>query len=334
MAIYRQIHTTFWKDRRVGEWGKDEKLFYIYLLTNDYTTQCGVYEFNHRYAQFELGMDRAEIDQHIQFLVSKGRIVYNEKSEELMIVNWLKYNSAASPKVAAVIDRELREIKTLEFESEVIKKCLSYGYPIKTKEPKKDTLSIQYPYPIDTLSENENRVSDTSDTISQQNRTLQNNTEQHNTAAEQQGVREATPGLEPAPADLNPYLLYQQSFGVLSSTISEDVAKWVADLGEELVCEAMKRAAFDQKGYRYAQGIMRSWAVKNIKTMDEVAADDVRYENNRNKHQKAYGKPYKTESLPDWDSIGAHNERSPEEQAALQAELDRKMAEFLKDDDA
>ncbi|MCI1135366.1 hypothetical protein ACK4CS_16875 [Enterococcus gallinarum] len=27
MAIYRQLHTTFWKDKRVGEWSKDQKLF-------------------------------------------------------------------------------------------------------------------------------------------------------------------------------------------------------------------------------------------------------------------------------------------------------------------
>lgn len=93
MAIYRQLHTTFWKDKRVGEWSKDQKLFFLYLLSNDYTTQCGVYEFNIRYAKFELDMTAEEIKENIDFLVSEGRIVFNEKSEELMIVNWLKYNN-------------------------------------------------------------------------------------------------------------------------------------------------------------------------------------------------------------------------------------------------
>lgn len=93
MAIYRQLHTTFWKDKRVGEWSKDQKLFFLYLLSNDYTTQCGVYEFNLRYATFELDMTAEEIKTNIDFLVSEGRIVFNEKSEELMIVNWLKYTA-------------------------------------------------------------------------------------------------------------------------------------------------------------------------------------------------------------------------------------------------
>lgn len=322
MAIYRQIHTTFWKDRRVGEWDKDQKLFYLYLLTNDYTTQCGVYEFNRRYAEFELGMNREQVDSHIKFLVSEGRIVFNEKPEELMIVNWLKYNSARSPKVAAVIDKELREIKTLEFESEVIKKCQLLEYPIKTKEPKKNSVSIGYGYGIDTISQ-----------PSQQQHIT--NTEPA-TASAEQGVPVAQPEPAAATAELNPYLLYQKSFGPLNGVNSEDIEHWINDLGEEVVCEAMKRASFELKSYRYAQGIMKSWAGRNIKTMEDVAADDVRHENNKRQQNTPsnFGKPYKKETMPDWNTIASGNVRTPEEQATLQAELDRKMAEFLKDDDA
>lgn len=319
MAIYRQIHTTFWKDRRVGEWDKDQKLFYLYLLTNDYTTQCGVYEFNRRYAEFELGMSREQVDSHIKFLVSEGRIVFNEKPEELMIVNWLKYNSARSPKVAAVIDKELREIKTLEFESEVIKKCQLLEYPIKTKEPKKDSISIEYGYGIDTISQ---------PTHNQQQHIT--NTE---TAVAEQGVREAQPEATATAAECNPYFLYQQSFGVLNSTTSEDISHWVEDLGAEVVCEAMKRAAYDQKGYRYAQGIMRSWANRNITTLEQVAADDVRYENNKRQQQQSrqnYGKPYKTESVTNWDEVAPPVEADP----ALEAELDRQLAEFYQESDS
>lgn len=318
MAIYRQIHTTFWKDRRVGEWDKDQKLFYLYLLTNDYTTQCGVYEFNRRYAEFELGMSREQVDSHIKFLVSGGRIVFNEKPEELMIVNWLKYNSARSPKVAAVIDKELREVKTLEFESEVIKKCQLLEYPIKTTEPKKNSVSIGYGYGIDTISQpTQNQQQHITNTAS---------------ATAEQGAPVARPEPAAAPAAVNPYLLYQQSFGVLNSTTSQDISHWVDDLGAEVVCEAMKRAAFDQKGYRYAQGIMRSWANRNITTMEQVAADDVRYESNKRQQsprQNNYGKPYKTESVTNWDEVAPPVKTDPE----LEAELDRQLAEFYQEGD-
>lgn len=43
------------------------KTFFLYLLSNDYTTQCGVYEFNLRYAKFELDMTAEEIKTNIDF---------------------------------------------------------------------------------------------------------------------------------------------------------------------------------------------------------------------------------------------------------------------------
>ncbi|MDT2691997.1 DnaD domain protein [Enterococcus gallinarum] len=292
MAIYRQLHTTFWKDKRVGEWSREQKLFFMYLLTNDYTTQCGVYEFNRRYAKFELDMTAEEIKTNIDFLVSEGRIAFNEKSEELMIVNWLKYNSARSPKVAAVIDKELKEIKTLEFAETVIMKCQEYGYPITTEKPKENTVSIGYGYVIDTISQPTQHITNTEPSPS--------------SAQSAHGAREDTVAV----VGSNPYQLYQEVFGVLNSVAAEDIKYWVQDLGKEMVCEAMKRAAFKQKSCGYAKGIMQKWVAKNIKTMAQVKADDVRHEN-----QSSYTKQaIHTEPIPEWlDDPEGYNARKEAE---------------------
>ncbi|MBO0460069.1 DnaD domain protein, partial [Enterococcus hulanensis] len=153
MAIYRQIHTTVWKDDWVGELSIDEKLLWMYLTTNDRTTQCGVYVFSWRYAPFETGLSETEIKRIINKFQEDGKIKFNHETNELMIINWLKYNSARSPKVAAVIDKELKGIKTPEFESEVIKRSKDFEYPIKTEYSDLDTVSIPYQYPIDTVSQ-------------------------------------------------------------------------------------------------------------------------------------------------------------------------------------
>lgn len=306
MAIYRQLHTTFWKDKRVGEWSREQKLFFMYLLTNDYTTQCGVYEFNRRYAKFELDLSEDEIKRNIDFLVSEGRIVFNEKSEELMIVNWLKYNSARSPKVAAVIDKELKEIKTLEFAETVIMKCQEYGYPIKTEKPNKNTVSIGYGYGIDTISQPTQHITNTEPSPSSA------------TVKSAHGAREDTA------AGMNPYQLYQEVFGVLNSLVADDIKSWVQDLGEEMVCEAMKRAAFKQKSYGYAKGILQTWARKNIKTMADVKADDVRHGNQSNAMKKM--PPMREESLPDWA-------KEPIDYSNNQPEVtDEELRRFLEDD--
>lgn len=310
MAIYRQLHTTFWKDKRVGEWNKDQKLFFLYLLSNDYTTQCGVYEFNKRYAKFELDMTTEEINKQLDFLVSEGRIVFNEKTEELMIVNWLKYNSARSPKVAAVIDKELREVKTLEFEREVITKCLEYGYPIKTEKPKENTVSIGYRYSIDTISQPASSPATAPESTP--------------TAADNQQAQSAEPAATAASSE-NMFQAYQQLFGhPFSAAQADDMQRQAADISELVVIEAMRRSALKMRDYAYATGIMRSWSKKGVKSMTDVEADDNRFElqqqakTPKNNYRQA---PQKVEEMPDW-SARSESKLTPEQQAEM-AELEK-----------
>ena len=308
LAIYRQLHTTFWKDKRVGEWNKDQKLFFLYLLSNDYTTQCGVYEFNKRYAKFELDMTTEEINKQLDFLVSEGRIVFNEKAEELMIVNWLKYNSARSPKVAAVIDKELREVKTLEFEKEVIRKCLEYGYPIQTEKPKENTVSIGYRYGIDTISQPASSPATASEPTPA-------------TADNKQ-----TPSAETATAaSENMFQAYQRLFGhPFSAPQATDMQEQAADISEPVVIEAMRRSALKLRDYAYASGIMRSWSKKGVKSMSDVDADDNRFElqQQSKKPKNIYQQtPQKVEKMPDWDNSKSSG-LTPEQQAEM-AELEK-----------
>lgn len=312
LAIYRQLHTTFWKDKRVGEWNKDQKLFFLYLLSNDYTTQCGVYEFNRRYAKFELDMTAEEIDKQIDFLVSEGRIVFNEKAEELMIVNWLKYNSARSPKVAAVIDKELREVKTLEFEREVIRKCLEYGYPIQTEKPKENTVSIGYRYSIDTISQPASSPATASEP----------------TPASADNQRTTSDELAAADSE-NMFQAYQRLFGhPYSAMQAADMQEWVADISEPVVIEAMRRSAMKMRDYSYATGIMRSWSKKGVKSMSDVNADDNRFElqqqskKPKNIYQQA---PQKIEEMPDWDKSKSSG-LTPEQRAEM-AELEKMFSD-------
>ena len=280
MAIYRQVHTTIWKDDWIGELSLTEKALWFYLLTNDRTTQCGIYDFSWRYATFEMGISQSDIQTTIEKFQSDGKVAFNPKNNEIMIVNWLKYNSARSPKVAPVIDKELKEVKTLEFESEVIKKCEELGYPIKTKLPDGNTLSISYQYNSDTILQ-PSPSSESSPTPS--------------SAAEEKGVSATTPLQE-----LSEF--YQKNFGLTNPTIEQDLEYLLDDFdgNVEIVEEAMKRAARDQKGFRYALGIMKKWLAKNIKTMEQVKAEDVQFENNQ-ANKFSNNKPHKSSGImPDW----------------------------------
>jgi hypothetical protein len=129
MAIFRKIHTSFWSDSFIQDLEKDQKLFYLYLLTNERTRQCGVYEITKKQISYDLGYTMDRVSILLEYFIKVGKIKYNSTTKELAIGNWLKYNNSTSPKVKSCIDKE-------------------FGYC-------KDTVLIEYVKSMDTLSQEE-----------------------------------------------------------------------------------------------------------------------------------------------------------------------------------
>ena len=63
MAKYRQIYTEFWSDDFILELDLQEKLFYLYLLTNTKSTQSGIYQISPRLISLETGCDKVIVTQ-------------------------------------------------------------------------------------------------------------------------------------------------------------------------------------------------------------------------------------------------------------------------------
>ena len=94
MAIYRHVHVEFWKDPKVlEELTPEDKLFFIYLLTNPNTTQIGVYKITKKQIAFELGYSIESVNALMdRFINNYGFIRYNNDTREIAIKNWGKYN--------------------------------------------------------------------------------------------------------------------------------------------------------------------------------------------------------------------------------------------------
>ncbi|MEK4873153.1 hypothetical protein [Niallia sp. FSL W8-1348] len=137
MAKYRQVHVEFWQDGFVLDLTPEEKYFYIYLMTNSKTSQCGIYELPKRIIETETGYNRETVDKLLNRFIEYGKIKFDDSTKELFITNWIKYNAVKSPKVIACIKKELGTIKNKQFVREFIGLCKQYGYGI-------DTLSIDY----------------------------------------------------------------------------------------------------------------------------------------------------------------------------------------------
>jgi hypothetical protein len=111
MATYRKLHTTFWTDPFVENLTQQQKLFYLYLITNTKTKQSGIYEITKKYMEFETGFSIGEVSELIAYFVNDGKILYSEKTNEIAIVNWVKHNLSISHSVLKCIETDLYEVK-------------------------------------------------------------------------------------------------------------------------------------------------------------------------------------------------------------------------------
>lgn len=111
MAIFRKLHTSFWSDTFVQDLNNEQRLFYLYLLTNEKTKQCGIYEISKKQMCFDLGYSIDTVSKLLKYFIAKGKILYSEDTKEIAIKNWLKYNNSTSPKVVSCINSELCNVK-------------------------------------------------------------------------------------------------------------------------------------------------------------------------------------------------------------------------------
>ena len=111
MAAFRKISVSFWSDSFVGELTPEQKYFYLYLMTNDKTTQCGIYETSIRKICFDTGYNSETVQKLIDFFQEKNKIRWSKSTNEIALLNWVKFNDSNSPKVLACVEKELKQVK-------------------------------------------------------------------------------------------------------------------------------------------------------------------------------------------------------------------------------
>lgn len=140
---YRQVQVSFWQDAFVLDLTPEEKYFYIYLMTNSKASQIGIYELPFRVMEMETGYNRETVEKLLSRFIEYEKVDYHEPTKEIILLNWAKHNWNNSPKVVSRVEKELSEVKHIPF----AQKYLEIVESIKS-----DKVSIQYQYPIDTVS--------------------------------------------------------------------------------------------------------------------------------------------------------------------------------------
>ena len=135
MAKYRQLHTTFWDDPLILDLTPEQKYFYIYLLTNPNVKQCGIYEISIKQISYHTGYNIDTIHNLLDLFEELGKIIHSKSTNEIAVVNFLKYNSSESPTVKKCIEKDLKNVKN----KDLIQSLMIGQYLCSN-----DTVSIEY----------------------------------------------------------------------------------------------------------------------------------------------------------------------------------------------
>ena len=113
MAIKRIVDTSFWTDGKMDDFSPEDKYFYLYLMTNPFSTQLGIYEISVKQAAFQLGYSMDAVKVLIERFQNKyGLIIYDPETSEIAIKNYLRH--AIVKGGAPVRDCLIREIKRVK----------------------------------------------------------------------------------------------------------------------------------------------------------------------------------------------------------------------------
>ena len=262
MAVYRHIHIDYWQDGFVLDLTPEEKYFYIYLMTNSKTSQCGLYELPKRIIETETGYNRETVDKLLDRFVEYKKIKYCKETGEIFLINWLKHNRISSPKVRKCIYKELKKIKSIDMVNLFLDECYKYGY---------------------TLDESEIKINMGMDRVSIPIPEVESNFEYGYGEKEKEKQKEEKEKEKEVSHSVGRFKkLYEENIGLINGVVAE----WLIEISQTIDYNLFKKAieiATDRgkcnKGY--VSGIIKQWLDNNIRTYDDLKAYEIGVKNRR-----------------------------------------------------
>lgn len=91
MSVKRSISTSVWSDSWFETLNRDEKLLWLYLLSNSHTNMLGIYELSVRRISFETGLTDVVISKALKAFERVCKCFH--KHDHIILPNWMKHQS-------------------------------------------------------------------------------------------------------------------------------------------------------------------------------------------------------------------------------------------------
>ena len=276
MALFRHVRTEFWSDAKVlEEMTPEDKLFFLYILTNGNTTQIGIYKIPKKQIAFELGYSVESINTLIDRFENHYKIIrYNPETRELAIKMWGKYNLVKGGK--PIIDCVKKEVKEVKDKS-LLAYVAQYIHKEEIKKEFEKLIDDTYHDSLDSVS-----------TIGGQK--------------EKENKKEKENEYEMIYSPVGKFKkLYEENVGLVNGI----VAQWLIELSEDIDYDLFKRAieiATDRgkcnKGY--INGIIKQWYDNNIRSYRDLLAHEKSI-TNRRENNGTYSNKHRKDEYTLWD---------------------------------
>lgn len=102
MSKLRSVSTAFWSDPFIEELSPNEKLLFLYLITNEKTNMLGIYESSIKKIAFETGMNQNSITDALKKFESKNKVKYIDNF--VILVNFMKHQNFNTNMMKSAID--------------------------------------------------------------------------------------------------------------------------------------------------------------------------------------------------------------------------------------
>jgi len=111
--VKRPVSTKFWTDGNVDDFSPEDKYFMLYLLTNPFSKQLGIYEISIKQASFQMGYSEDAFKVLLDRFENKYKmILYSKETKEVAILNFLCHSVVSGGKpVEDCIKQDMARVK-------------------------------------------------------------------------------------------------------------------------------------------------------------------------------------------------------------------------------
>lgn len=286
------VQTEFWRNPILSEaMTPEDKYFYLYLLTNPYTTQIGIYKITKRQMAFDLGYSIESVHSLMERFIQHHKLIrYNPETRELAIKNWGKDNlhKGGKPIIDCILSelKEVEDLSLIQFVAESIHKQEIHDL-YESFYKREEMISDKNHRVEEEIHPSISTGEEVNDDTLPSRSTIRGQKEKENKKEKQQQVFnpsiEKNPGkvdldqVDEKSADVHEIIEFwdHNGFGFSNMNGKQQLLAWLDDSSflqpKAVILKAMEIAcANNKRRLNYVVGILKNWENESLLTVEEI----------------------------------------------------------------